>query len=155
MMLQKNQSIIIKIKEKIKRNCSEKCKSKDCLHCKMANETYDYKYNQYIIDGFQPIQPDTSGSDKVTDLDDGVEDKLRKFLYDLFDLSYNEIQVLKGIMNGLELCDIARQIEKNAQKNQTVSRFKVFQERKSLLKKLGDSFIPALLTQGQRKEIKI
>ena len=136
-------------------NCSEKCTNKDCLNCKLGQETYDYKYSQYIIDGFQPVQPDNSGSEKVTDLDDNVEDKLRKFLYDLFDLSYNEIQVLKGIMNGLELSEIARQMEKNAKKNSEVSRFKVFQERKSLLKKLGDSFIPALLTQGQRKEIKI
>lgn len=59
-------------------------------------------------------------------------------MYVLFDLSYNEICVLKGIMNGKDITSIAKDIELNAKKNQAVSRHKVFQERKAILKKLGD-----------------
>ena len=59
-------------------------------------------------------------------------------MYVLFDLSYNEICVLKGIMNGKDITSIAKDIELNAKKNQTVSRHKVFQERKAILKKLGE-----------------
>ena len=134
-------------------NCYS-CKNKDCLNCKNSKETYSYPFNQYILDGFNPPQPDTSGSDKCTSLPEDDEDRFRKFLYVLFDLSYNEICVLKGIMNGKDITSIAKDIELNAKKNQTVSRHKVFQERKAILKKLGDQFAAALLTNGQRRRLK-
>lgn len=45
-------------------------------------------------------------------------------------------------------------MEKLAKKNQTFTRFRAFQTRKAILKKLGDSFSQALLTNGQKKQLK-
>ncbi len=63
-------------------------------------------------------------------------------------------KTLNGI--GLELTELItsqnRLIEKNPNKRMT--RHHVFQLRKSMLKKLGERFAPALLTTGQKKELK-
>ena len=127
--------------------------SEHCIHCRQE-EQYSYKFNKYILPTYNPPQPDTSGSEKCTPLSEDAEDQLRKFLYVLFDLTYNEICVLKGIMTGKSLTAIAKDIQANALANRTVSRHKVFQERKSMLKKLGDTFAPALMTSGQRRKLK-
>lgn len=139
-----------------------KCKNKDCLNCK-ADEQYSFRYQHYILEGYNPQQPDTSGSQQVTDLSDETEDKFRKFLYDLFDLSDLELLMLKAIMNGKTLQQFAddmtltlerqhKMMTKNAE--QKFSRHHAFQLRKSMLKKLGDRFAAALLTMGQRKKLK-
>ena len=45
-------------------------------------------------------------------------------------------------------------MEKLSKENWSFSRFRAFQTRKRLLRKLGDGFAGALLTIGQRKELK-
>lgn len=100
-------------------------------------------------------QPDRKGSEKVTPFSDEHEDKLRKALYDIFDLTPLELLILQGIMNQKSLSDIAKELEalfKANNKEQT--RFHVFQLRRSILKKLP-KFAQALLTNGQRKTLKI
>lgn len=83
-----------------------------------------------------------------------IEDTFRRFLFDLFDLSYNEIMCVKAIMNRKDLTEFGRDMEKLAKKNVTFTRFRAFQTRRGILKKLGDAFKASLLTTGQRKEMK-
>ena len=80
---------------------------------------------------------------------------MRKFLYDLFDLSYAELCLLKSIMNNLNLTEHGMEMEKLSRENMICSRFKTFQTRKRLLRKLGDGFASSLLTSGQKKPLKI
>ena len=63
-----------------------------CLTCTRGDE--NTKHKQYIIEGYEAPQPDTSGSEQVTSLPDEAEDKLRKFLYDMFDLTPLELLCL-------------------------------------------------------------
>ena len=81
-----------------------------------------------------------------------AEDMLRKFFYTLFDLQPLEILCLKAIMNRQSLIDWSEDVSKILKKPMT--RFHAFQLRKSMLKKLGDGYAPALLTKGQRKPLK-
>lgn len=128
--------------------------SEECMQCQ-CKEEYSYPYGKYLIDGVQFQAPDTSGSDPVTNLPEEVEDKLRKFLCVLFDLSPNELLCLQAIMKNLTLSEFAREMEKSAKSNKSFSRFRAFQTRKSLLTKLGgDDFKIALTTIGQRKPLK-
>jgi len=92
-----------------------------------------------------------------------VEDILRKALYTVFDLSPLELLTLQGIMRkktlneiGLEMTDLISRQSELMQKNpnRRVTRHHVFQLRKSMLKKLGEKFAPALLTTGQKRELK-
>ena len=57
---------------------------------------------------------------------------------------------------GLEMTELITNQNKLIQKNpnKRVTRHHVFQLRKSMLKKLGERFAPALLTTGQKKELK-
>lgn len=126
-------------------------KSAKCHNCPTA-EQYSYKHNLYILDEYDPIQPDTSGSAPVTTLSEEAEDTLRKFFYTLFDLQPLELLCLKAIMNGQSLVDWSEDISKILKKPMT--RFHAFQLRKSMLKKLGDKYAPALITKGQRKPLK-
>lgn len=135
-------------------NCNKKRCLDNCLNCKTKDEQYDYRYNHYLIDGYQVEQSDTSTSPKPTQLDDDTEDRLKEFLCTLFDLSYNELCCLKAIMNGKSLSDWAREMEKMSKSNASFSRFRAFQTRKLLLSKLGDNFKLALTTDGQRKQLK-
>lgn len=128
--------------------------SEECLKCQ-CEEQYSYPYGKYLIDGVQFQAPDTSGSDPVTNLPDEVEDKLRKFLFSLFDLSPNELLCIQAIMRGQSLSEFAREMEKSAKSNKSFSRFRAFQTRKALLTKLGgEDFKIALTTMGQRKPLK-
>lgn len=127
-------------------------KSQQCLSCAKGEQTL--KYRQYICEGYDAPQQDTSCSDQCTALPADVEDTLRKFLFDLFDLTDNELLCLKYIMNGKSLIEFANSMEKAAEKNSTFSRHRAFQTRKAILKKLGKSIAPALLTLGQKKELK-
>lgn len=48
-------------------NQCHKCKynrkhDSHCLKCQMPEE-YQYKYQKYILDTYDPVQPDNSGSD--------------------------------------------------------------------------------------------
>ena len=61
---------------------------------------------------------------------------------------------MKSIMNQLTLTEHAQLMEKMARENLSCSRFKIFQTRKRMLRKLGETFAPALLTIGQRKPFK-
>ncbi|MBR6626196.1 MAG: hypothetical protein IKL01_08350 [Mailhella sp.] len=70
----------------------------------------------------------------------------------MFDLQPLEILCLKAIMNGQSLVDWSGEVSKMLKKPMT--RFHAFQLRKSMLKKLGDGYAPALLTKGQRKPLK-
>ena len=91
----------------------------------------------------------------MTNLPEEVEDKLRKFLFALFDLSPNEILCLQAIMKNLSLVEFGRAMESMAKGNKSFSRFRAFQTRKSLLSKLGgEDFKVALTTIGQRKPLK-
>lgn len=106
------------------------------------------------MDGYDIPQPDTKGSEQVTSLPDEVEDKMRKFLFDLFDLDWNELMLLKATMNQLTLTEFGQAMEKLSKDNWSFSRFRAFQTRKRLLRKLGDNFAGALLTMGQKKPLK-
>lgn len=90
----------------------------------------------------------------MTDFPDEVEDKFRKGLYDIFDLKPLELLVLQGIMRRKTLQDIADELtdlfERN---NKSCTRFHVFQLRKSMMNKMPQ-LKDALLTEGQRKELK-
>lgn len=125
-------------------------RSSKCLSCPTA-EKYQYTHSKYILDTYDPEQPDTSGSEQVTKLDEQTEDQLRKFLYTLFDLQPLELLCLKAIMNQQSLTEWAAEVSKILSKPMT--RFHAFQLRKSMLKKLGDEYAPALLTSGQRKPL--
>lgn len=127
--------------------------SNECLKCKQ-DEQYSYKYSQYILDGYDAPSPDTSTSEKATSLPEEYEDKFRKALYSLFDLEYNQLMCLKAIMNGKSLVQFSKEMEKLAQSNTEFTRFRAFQTRKAIATKLGDEFAQALLTSGQRKELK-
>ena len=132
-----------------------KCKdyqTEKCLSCKKKDENTSHK--QYIIDGYDVPQHDTSGSEQVTNLPDEVENKMRIFLCNLFALDFNELMCLKSIMNNMTLTDYAQDMEALAQDNKCFSRFRAFQTRKRLLKKLGDEYSSALLTMGQKKPLK-
>lgn len=72
----------------------------------------------------------------------------------MFDLSYNELCMLKAIMQGRNLTEFAEDMEQMSQMNQTFSRCRAFQTRKAILGKLGDQFKIALTTRGQRKPLK-
>lgn len=135
-------------------NCHT-CKNKDCLNCPNAEETYSYKYQKYILDTYDAPAIDTKGSEKCTSLNDDIEDYLRKLLYTIFDLTPNELLCLKAIMNGKDLTEWGKDMEQLARKNETFSRFRAFQTRKSILKKLGAEFKGALITNGQRKVLKV
>lgn len=135
-------------------NC-HKCPNKGtdkCIACKKVDE--DTKHKQYLLEGYEPPQPDTSGSEQVTNLPDDVEDKMRKFLFDMFDLDWNELMLLKATMNSLSLTEFGQQMEQLSKQNWSFSRFRAFQTRKRLLRKLGDGFAGALLTMGQKKPLK-
>lgn len=90
----------------------------------------------------------------MTTLPDEVEDTLRKFLFDMFDLDWNELMLLKATMNKLTLTEFGQEMEKLSKENWSFSRFRAFQTRKRLLRKLGDNFSGALLTIGQKKPLK-
>lgn len=126
-----------------------------CLSCDMGQETYSYRYEQYLIDTYTPVQPDTSGSEKVTSLPEDLEDKLRKVLYIIFDLSPLELLVLQAIMTGKSLTDFATETTRLFQYKSTrvMTRHHAFQLRKSVLMKLP-ILKNALLTVGQRKSLK-
>lgn len=126
-------------------------RSSKCASCPTA-EQYQFKHHMYIAEGYDPIQPDTSGSEQVTSLPEDAEDMLRKFFYTLFDLQPLEILCLQAIMSGKSLVQWSAEMSKILKKPMT--RFHAFQLRKSLLKKLGDEYAPALLTLGQRKPLK-
>ena len=123
-----------------------------CLSC-TSKEQYNYKFNKYIIDGYDPKQESTEGSEKVTQFNDNIEDALRKVLYTLLDLSPNELLLIQALHNGKTLSEYAADMEKIAKKNEAFSRFRAFQTRKSILKKFP-RFSQALLTIGQRKQLK-
>lgn len=99
----------------------------------------------------------------MTSFDSDVEDDFRKALYSLFDLNPLELLTLQGIMRGKTLNGIGLDLTKlileqseliGKNPNKRMTRHHVFQLRKSMLKKLGERFAPALLTAGQKKELK-
>lgn len=124
-----------------------------CISC-CGDETYDYKYQKYILDTYDPVQPDNSGSDQVTTLDEEIEDKLRKILTIIRDLTPNELLLIQSICKGENLTEYAEKMEEISKKNQTFSRFRAFQTRKAIIKKFGEQFAQALITRGQKKPLK-
>lgn len=78
------------------------------------------------MDGYDAPQPDTSSSEQVTSLSEEAEDRLRKFLFDLFDMSDNELLCLKHIMNGDSLVEFANNMQKTSVKNAQFSRYRAF-----------------------------
>lgn len=125
--------------------------SEQCLTCTKDEQTL--KFRQYVCDGYDTPQPDTSCSEPCTNLGEDVEDAMRKFLYTIFDLTPNELLCLQAIMRQKPLVEFAHDMEKLAKKNQSFSRYRAFQTRKAILKKLGHQAAPALLTVGQKKEL--
>lgn len=126
-----------------------------CLSCDMQQETYSFRYEQYLLDTYNPAQQDTSGSEKVTYLPEDLEDGLRKILYTIFDLSPLELLVLKAIMNGKSLTDFATETTRLLKYKSThvMTRHHAFQLRKAVLMKLP-ILKNALLTPQQRKPLK-
>lgn len=120
-----------------------------CLSCN-GDERYSYRYQHYIIDGYDTKQPDTSCSEKCTSLDENVEDTMRKALYTLLDLKPNELLLIKAIHDGKTLTQYAKDMEQLAQKNLEFTRFKAYQTRRSIAKRLP-KLAAALLTNGQRR----
>lgn len=98
-------------------------KSSHCHKCPTA-EQYSYKYNLYLLDDYDPKQPDTTGSEQVTPLPEEAEDMLRKFFYTLFDLQPLELLCLKAIMNGESLTDWSIEVSELLKKPMT--RFHAF-----------------------------
>jgi len=87
-------------------------------------------------------------------LPEDVEDKFRKALFDLFDLQPLELLVLQGIMRRMTLQEIATSLTKLFKvNNKECSRHHVFQLRKSMMNKMPQ-LKDALLTEGQRRELK-
>ena len=85
---------------------------------------------------------------------DEAEDAFRKALYDLFDLQPLELLVLQGIMRRMTLQEIATSLTRLFKTNdKTCTRHHVFQLRKSMMNKMPQ-LTDALLTEGQRKELK-
>ena len=126
-------------------------KDNHCLSCTL-DETYSYKYQNYLIEGYEPIQPDNSGSEQVLeDKTDDIEDMLRKVIYTILDLKPNELLFLKAIHDGKTLTEFGKEMEVLAQKNLSFSRHRAYQTRNAIAKRLPN-LIPALLTKGQWKE---
>ena len=71
--------------------------SSECLSCG-GEETYSYKYRQYIMEGYDAPSPDTSGSAPCTTLSEDDEDRLRVAMTNLFSLSPLELLCLQSIM---------------------------------------------------------
>lgn len=99
-------------------------------------------------------QPDTCNDERATHLSEEDEDKLRKAMFALFDLQPLELLVLQGIMRRQTLQQMATSLTSLFKNNdKECTRHHVFQLRKSILNKLPE-FKDALLTEGQRKELK-
>lgn len=126
--------------------------SEACLSCNCSDD-YHFEHQNYIPECFDTPQHNTSGSEQCTSLSEEDEDKLRKALYEMFRLKPLELLLLQAIMNRKTLTEFAEDVENLSRKNQTCSRHHTFQLRKSLHKKIP-SFGPALLTTGQRKQLK-
>lgn len=130
--------------------------SNACISCCITEkDDSTFRYSQYIADGYDVPYVQQELQEYATHIDPDVEDHFRKALYDLFDLSYTELCLLKAIMNKKTLTSFAADMEKLASSNKTYSRFRAFQLRKALLSKLGRQFGQALLTEGQKKQLKI
>ena len=99
-------------------------------------------------------QPETCTTERTTHLSEDDEDKLRKAMFALFDLKPLELLVLQGIMRQQTLQEIATSLtELFKNNNKECTRHHVFQLRKAILNKLPQ-FGDALLTEGQRRELK-
>lgn len=128
-------------------------KDNHCLKCN-GNEQYHYQYQKYITEGYDAPDRDKAGSEQVTDMDDTIEDKIRKILYTILDLTPNQILLLKAIHDGKNLSEYGRLMEKLSESIKSFSRFRAFQTRKSLLKNHPE-LASALIMIGQRKSLKI
>lgn len=91
----------------------------------------------------------------ATSLSEDTEDSLRLMLYEIFDLDFSELLLLKAIMNNMSLTEFSNEFNKfiqyNTSKKCQMTRFCAFQIRKRMLSKLGKL---ALLTKGQKKQLK-
>lgn len=144
----------------IKSRLCHKCphdgkKSAACLSCASA-ESYDYGHSPHVADGYDAPQVPTEGSGPVTAFGEDVEDGLRRFLFDLFDLAPLELLLLRSIMRGKSLADFARETAAfvRAASARPMTRHHAFQLRKSMLAKFGGRFAAALLTKGQKRPLK-
>lgn len=72
-------------------NLSSDC----CISCVATGyDDFRFDHSHYLYDGYNPPQPDTSGSEQCTHLSEEDEDTLRKALYSLFDLKPLELLCL-------------------------------------------------------------
>lgn len=145
---------------RIKSRLCHKCphdgmKSAACLSCTSA-ESYDYSHGLHVADGYDAPQAPTVGSAPITAFGEDVEDGLRRFLFDLFDLAPLELLLMRAIMRGKSLTDFARETAAfaSAASARPMTRHHAFQLRKSMLAKLGGRFSAALLTNGQKRSLK-
>ena len=129
--------------------------SDECIACAMEDscEDYAYRYQKYILEGYDVPQSEPQEQMKCTELSEDEEDNLRKLLYKIFDLSPNELLCLQAIMNNKDLTTFAKEMEQLANRNKCFTRFRAFQTRKAIIKKHPELAI-ACLTNGQRKELK-
>lgn len=137
-------------------NCPYDGKHNDiCLSCKIPDE-YSFAKSPHLFDYVQPThddgeqkQSDYATRPIVSNMNLDMEQKFKDALYGIFDLSYLEILMLKAIMNQKTLEDFAKDMSKLFVKQSSLiehnqykrfTRHHAFQLRKSMLKKLPDSF---------------
>ena len=84
-------------------------KSDACLSCD-GTETYSYRYSHYILDTYDPPQPETNGTEPCTDLSEDDEDRLRIAMANLFDLQPLELLCLQAIMQRKSLETFAKEM---------------------------------------------
>lgn len=126
-----------------------------CLSCNVIQEEYSYRYQHYILPTYDAPMPEQQESIQATNLPEEEEDNMKKMLYQIFDLDFVELLLLKCIQNNLSLTEFAdkfnRFIKYHNKKKDNMTRFCAFQTRKRMLKKLSGL---ALLTKGQKKQLK-
>lgn len=72
----------------------------ECLKCEYQ-EQYDFRYNHYILDGYDVPDPKSQIENDETQatVEDEKSERMKQFLMLLFDLSPTELLTLKFIMN--------------------------------------------------------
>lgn len=101
-----------------------------CLSCTIIQDEYAHPFQHYILPTYDAPQPEKAEPLKATDLEDDCEDYLRQKLYQIFDLDFSEIMLLKCIMNHKSLTEFAEEfnrfMEYNNNKKQPMTRFCAF-----------------------------
>ena len=128
--------------------------SPKCIECLNVRDT---KRNTFhvIPDGYDAPAKSTAPTAQVTSLDEDAEDRMRKFLFEFFDLEVTELALFRSIMHHETLTDFCASSRKAAAKLAKMTRHNAYQLRKSINAKMGGTCAAPLLTAGQRKPCKV